>query len=318
MLVALCFLVSFVSAASSRTFTVVNRCTIPIRVFFDNDDSGLLHTGRYLTGVKPSNWSGEIYTNSVLSGSNGAGPGMTRAVFNDDIYYIIRDLGNDFNVGITIAPFSAPESGLCGTATCTSNKCRNAITYGAPPLTLPNFSDQPAPTLPFYACRNNFAFRVTFCPKTSDGYPGSSSNPVEIHPNGNPDKCLDVRGANFANGTLVQIYDCNGTPAQQWTIVRGTGTSIQAAGTTYCLDAGSGPQNRAQMGIWQCFNGRAAQAWDYTNGDHIELSTSGPGGKECLDLTDGNLENWSVVQIYQCLDQNTNQVWTTVPEVPLN
>jgi hypothetical protein len=61
---------------------VVNRCTIPIRVFFDNDDSGFLHTGRYLTGSKPSNWSGEIYTNSVLNGSNDAGPGMTRAVFN--------------------------------------------------------------------------------------------------------------------------------------------------------------------------------------------------------------------------------------------
>ena len=126
MLVVLCFLVSIVAAASSRTFTVVNRCTIPIRVFFDNDDSGLLHTGRYLTESKPSNWSGEIYTNSVLNGSNAAGPGMTRAVFNvrwmsftgwpngwgncwqEDIYYIIRDLGNDFNVGVTIAPFSAP------------------------------------------------------------------------------------------------------------------------------------------------------------------------------------------------------------------
>jgi len=28
--------------------------------------------------------------------------------WQDDIYYIIRDLGNDFNVGVTIAPFSAP------------------------------------------------------------------------------------------------------------------------------------------------------------------------------------------------------------------
>ena len=36
------------------------------------------------------------------------------------------------------------------------------------------------------------------------------------------------------------------------------------------------------MKIWQFSNGRAAQSWDYTNGDHIELSTSGPAGKGLL------------------------------------
>ncbi|MEV6118438.1 ricin-type beta-trefoil lectin domain protein, partial [Streptomyces sp. NPDC052109] len=30
-------------------------------------------------------------------------------------------------------------------------------------------------------------------------------------------KCLDVAGANSADGTPVQLYDCNGTNAQQWT-----------------------------------------------------------------------------------------------------
>ncbi|MFF4229410.1 ricin-type beta-trefoil lectin domain protein [Streptomyces sp. NPDC001820] len=29
-------------------------------------------------------------------------------------------------------------------------------------------------------------------------------------------KCVDVAGANSANGTAVQLYDCNGTGAQQW------------------------------------------------------------------------------------------------------
>jgi hypothetical protein len=31
----------------------------------------------------------------------------------------------------------------------------------------------------------------------------------------------------------------------------------------------------------------------------------------CLDLTNGNLENFSVTQIYKCTDYNTNQIWTT-------
>lgn len=33
-------------------------------------------------------------------------------------------------------------------------------------------------------------------------------------------------------------YDCNGTPAQNWVIERGS-TSVKANGTNFCLDAGS-------------------------------------------------------------------------------
>ncbi|NUP82936.1 MAG: chitinase, partial [Nonomuraea sp.] len=29
-------------------------------------------------------------------------------------------------------------------------------------------------------------------------------------------KCVDVAGASNANGTAVQLYDCNGTGAQIW------------------------------------------------------------------------------------------------------
>ncbi|MFD0069935.1 ricin-type beta-trefoil lectin domain protein, partial [Streptomyces sp. NPDC127574] len=31
-------------------------------------------------------------------------------------------------------------------------------------------------------------------------------------------KCLDVASASSANGAAVQLYDCNGTAAQQWTV----------------------------------------------------------------------------------------------------
>ena len=45
-------------------------------------------------------------------------------------------------------------------------------------------------------------------------------------------KCLDVTGANSADGTPVQLYDCNGTGAQQWTV--GTDNTVRALGK--CLD----------------------------------------------------------------------------------
>ena len=37
---------------------------------------------------------------------------------------------------------------------------------------------------------------------------------------------------------MFSSYDCNGTNAQKWIINRDT-TSVQVAGTNYCLDAGS-------------------------------------------------------------------------------
>ena len=50
--------------------------------------------------------------------------------------------------------------------------------------------------------------------------------------------CLDVRGAVFENGTPVQVYECNGTPAQDWYLNWGS-TKVRLAGTNFCLDAGA-------------------------------------------------------------------------------
>uniref|UniRef100_UPI003B63C1AC ricin-type beta-trefoil lectin domain protein n=1 Tax=Streptomyces sp. NRRL S-325 TaxID=1463899 RepID=UPI003B63C1AC len=41
-------------------------------------------------------------------------------------------------------------------------------------------------------------------------------------------KCVDVAGGAVANGTAVQLYDCNGTAAQQWTV--GADGTIRALG----------------------------------------------------------------------------------------
>ncbi|WP_045227167.1 ricin-type beta-trefoil lectin domain protein [Methyloterricola oryzae] len=47
-------------------------------------------------------------------------------------------------------------------------------------------------------------------------------------------KCLDVRGGGTADGTPVQIFECNGTGAQQW-IYTGTGTIFNLR-SGKCLD----------------------------------------------------------------------------------
>jgi len=115
---------------------------------------------------------------------------------------------------------------------------------------------------------------------------------------------LDVRGAVLANGTPVQIFDCNGTPAQQWVIGLGEGPVV-LAGTNFCLDAGSAPANGVGMKIWECFSALPAQDWFYTTDQRIALNGQG----FCLDLTNGSLTNSNQVQTWKCTDNDVNQVW---------
>ncbi|KAF9449374.1 carbohydrate-binding module family 13 protein [Macrolepiota fuliginosa MF-IS2] len=127
----------------------------------------------------------------------------------------------------------------------------------------------------------------------------------ELHPNGTLNKCLEVRGDVLANGTPVQIFDCNGTPAQQWTLNPGA-TSVRVANTTFCLDAGATPTNGTPMKIWTCFANLPAQEWFQTSDNRIALLNQGL----CLDLTNGAFTNTNVVQVWQCTNGNVNQIWT--------
>jgi hypothetical protein len=87
-------------------------------------------------------------------------------------------------------------------------------------------------------------------PPSSTTTPPPAATGTVLHPNGDAKKCLDVQGANFANGTPVQLWDCNGTPAQAWTLQRGAGkVKLAENGTNFCLDAGTSepPRNRADQ-----------------------------------------------------------------------
>ncbi|KAJ7917764.1 carbohydrate-binding module family 13 protein [Mycena leptocephala] len=146
----------------------------------------------------------------------------------------------------------------------------------------------------------------SFCPTGT--IPNLQTGPTTIQPVGYSNKCLDVRGAVFANGTPVQmqvfLYDCNGSQAQKWIIKRGRG-SVQVAGTSYCLDAGSSPANGAGMKIWQCYDDLAAKTWFY---DGVQKTLNLYNEGQCHDLTDGHLTNGCQTQTWQCTVGNTNQL----------
>ena len=113
-------------------------------------------------------------------------------------------------------------------------------------------------------------------------------------------KCVDVAGANSANGTAIQLYDCNGTAAQKWTI--GTDGTVQALGK--CLDVtGAGTANGTQTQLYDC-NGTNAQKW--TAGANSTLVNTGSG--KCLDATGPSSANGTRLQIWTC-GTGANQQW---------
>ncbi len=71
--------------------------------------------------------------------------------------------------------------------------------------------------------------------------------------------CLDVAGAGTANGTKVQIWDCNGTNAQSWNLVPISGNVYElhpANAPGSCLDVtGVSTTDGTQLQIWQCGGG---------------------------------------------------------------
>ncbi|MCY0923156.1 family 16 glycosylhydrolase, partial [Streptomyces sp. H27-G5] len=114
-------------------------------------------------------------------------------------------------------------------------------------------------------------------------------------------KCVDVAGANPANGTPVQLHDCNGTPAQQWTVAA-DGT-LRALGK--CLDVTAGATNDgAPVQLYDC-NGTPAQRWALPAARDIV----NPQANKCLDVTGNNPANGTRLQIWTC-GGTPNQKWT--------
>ncbi|WP_333773987.1 ricin-type beta-trefoil lectin domain protein [Streptomyces sp. IBSBF 3136] len=114
-------------------------------------------------------------------------------------------------------------------------------------------------------------------------------------------KCVDVAGANPANGTPVQLYDCNGTAAQSWTV--GSDGTVRALGK--CLDVtGNGTADGSTVQLWDCTGG-PNQKWAVSAAHDIV----NPQANKCLDVTGNNPANGTRLQIWSC-SGGANQKWT--------
>ncbi len=114
-------------------------------------------------------------------------------------------------------------------------------------------------------------------------------------------KCVDVAGGSTANGAAVQLFGCNGSAAQQWTM--GTDGTVRALGK--CLDVtAASTADGAKVQLFDC-NGTGAQSWSATAGrDLVNVASN-----KCLDVTGNSSADATRLQIWTCTGA-ANQKWT--------
>ena len=113
-------------------------------------------------------------------------------------------------------------------------------------------------------------------------------------------KCVDVAGASTANGAAIQLYTCNGTGAQRWTV--GADGTLRALGKCADVTAGS-TANGAKVQLYDC-NGTGAQVWQAQGNGTLR----NPQSNRCLDATGISSADGTRLQIWDCTG-GANQVW---------
>ncbi|MFI1150908.1 RICIN domain-containing protein [Streptomyces sp. NPDC020817] len=113
-------------------------------------------------------------------------------------------------------------------------------------------------------------------------------------------QCLDVDANGGGNGTVVQVWQCNGTTQQRWYLWNnGALESYRFPGK--CLDAdlnGAG-SNGTKVQIWDC-NSTPQQSWSHPSGDRAIYNARFYGGGNIVMDRDANvLGNGARIQLWQ-------------------
>ncbi|MEB3964828.1 ThuA domain-containing protein [Streptomyces kunmingensis] len=132
--------------------------------------------------------------------------------------------------------------------------------------------------------------------KESGSTPGPRSGAVK----GVNGKCLDVSGGAGADGTQIQLWTCNNTTAQTWTL---PGDNTLRA-LNKCLDiSGGATADGTKIQLWTC-NGTPAQTWT----PQTDTTLRNPQSGKCLDASGGTWNDGTPVHLWTC-HTGPNQKW---------
>ncbi|TDD26779.1 DUF1929 domain-containing protein [Kribbella turkmenica] len=125
--------------------------------------------------------------------------------------------------------------------------------------------------------------------------------PIRLTISGPGDRCLDIDHSSTVPGTKIQLWDCNGTPAQRWT--RPADGTLRALGV--CADVPGGTLKvGAPLRTDSCSSNDPAQKWTIGTDGRIKSATkpklclSAPGKTNAEQVTLANC-NGSPTQVFR-------------------
>lgn len=116
--------------------------------------------------------------------------------------------------------------------------------------------------------------------------------------------CMDANGAGTANGTLIQIWACNGSAAQDWAYNSNDKTIRPTYAMNMCVTA-SGALG-AQLTLGTC-DGATSRQW--TRGDSGFFQNVANGG--CMDAASWGTANGTSIGSWNCSGA-TAQIWNPI------
>ncbi len=115
-------------------------------------------------------------------------------------------------------------------------------------------------------------------------------------------KCLDVNGAQSADGTAVQTWSCGEGAHQYWSAY--TDGTLRSLGK--CLDAAGGnTANGTKVQLWSCHGG-PNQVWQPYDGGYRN-----PASGRCLDVPGASTADGTQLVLWDC-NGGPQQKWTTL------
>ena len=142
-------------------------------------------------------------------------------------------------------------------------------------------------------------YDVTVTATDTKGASGSASFTWTISsPGGHPIKgvhgvCLDDHGASTVNGNKIDIWKCNNTAAQDWTLGRNGTLSVLGGCLADKHFTGAG----TKLVFWSCIGHRNEQWKHRSNGEYV-LATNGL----CLTDPSNAAKNGTAVEVRACHD----------------
>lgn len=125
-------------------------------------------------------------------------------------------------------------------------------------------------------------------------------------------KCLDDTDFGTGNGSVVQVFTCNGSAAQNWTWQADGALTVTIGSTTKCLDVtGASNADGALVQLYDCVAGAPQQGFRHLPDGTLYSARSA----KCLAVQGGSIEDHARVGLEPCDPAQSTEQWSA-PAAP--